>query len=104
MRNFYLLAAVAGAVVPYLFFFDFFAAEGLDVIAFAGALFVNGAAGGFAADLLVTSVVFWVWLISQGERRAWLLIFVNLSVGLSCAVPLYLWMRAGVLDKPAPAP
>ena len=39
--------AVIGAVVPYLFFFQFFGQAGVDLPAFIGALFVNGAAGGF---------------------------------------------------------
>ena len=93
MRNLYLILAIAGAIVPYVFFADFYAAEG--ATGFVPALFVNGAAGGFAADLLITSLVFWIWLISEKAPRTWLYVIVNLAIGLSCAVPLYLYHRTG---------
>ena len=73
--------ALIGAVAPYAFFLQFFAAEGLGGN-FVGALFVNGAAGGFAADLLITSLVFWVFLFAEarrlGIRHAWLFVALNL--------------------------
>ena len=54
-RSTLLLAlAMIGAVVPYVFFAQFVAAEGLGGD-FVGALFANGAAGGFSADLLISS-------------------------------------------------
>ncbi len=94
MKNFYLAASITGAVVPFIFFVDFFNAEGLLLTTFVSALFVNGAAGGFTADLLITSAVFWAFLISNRDARTWLYVLVNLGIGLSCALPLYLYMRA----------
>ena len=92
MRNLYLVLAVAGAVVPYLFFFQFFGSVGLDLPAFIGALFANGAAAGFTADLLITSLVFWVYLFSRKEGPSpWPFIALNLLIGLSCALPAYLY-------------
>jgi len=92
----YLLFAVAGAVVPYVFFLRFFAAEGPGGD-FVGALFVNGAAGGFTADLLVSSVVFWLFVAVEGARtgvsRRWIYVVLNLTIGLSCAWPAFLWAR-----------
>lgn len=41
----YLLLALLGAVVPFLFFIDFFAEYGIHVPSFIAALFANGAAG-----------------------------------------------------------
>lgn len=91
MRNLYLVLAVAGAVVPYLFFFQFFGSVGLDLPAFVGALFANGAAAGFTADLLITSLVFWIYLFSRREGPSpWPFIALNLLIGLSCALPAYL--------------
>ncbi len=93
MQNFYLAAAVVGAIVPYVFFFDFFVTSGVDLGAFVSALFVNGAAGGFASDLLITSAMFWLFMLSRPDGpRAWPLIVVNLLIGLSCALPLYLYL------------
>jgi hypothetical protein len=98
MKNFYLVAAIVGAVVPYVFFFDFFASEGLALASFISALFANGAAGGFTADLLISSAVFWAYLISRKDPLAWLYILVNLTIGLSSAIPLYLFNQARIAD------
>ena len=99
MKAFWWICAVAGAVVPYVFFLQFFAAEGVELGAFVGGLFANGAAGGFAADVLISSVAFWGWLLHSGARRIWLYVVVNLTIGLSCALPLYLALR----EEPAHA-
>jgi fluoride ion exporter CrcB/FEX len=88
--------AVLGAVIPILFFANFSAEAGIDLVAFVQALFVNGAAGGFTADLLISSFVFWVYMFSRQDRGAkpWLFIVLNLFIGLSCALPAYLWASA----------
>jgi hypothetical protein len=93
MKHLYLLLAIAGAVLPWLFFADFFLEEGMALEVFVAGLFVNGAAGGFAADVLLSSCVFWIYLFSTNTPRVWLYIVVNLSIGLSCALPLYLYVN-----------
>ncbi len=98
-RWFYAAAAVAGTLIPWIFFGSFLAAEGADLVGFLQALFPNGAAGGFSADLLITATVFWVWAARDatvtGVERWWLVIPATLFVGLSLAVPLYLFWREG---------
>jgi hypothetical protein len=92
MKNLYLVLAIVGGVVPMIFFIGFMGSAGIDLVAFVGALFVNGAAGGFAADLLITSVVFWIYLFTRADGPApWLFIALNLFIGLSCALPAYLY-------------
>ncbi len=93
MKNLYLILAILGAVVPYVFFINFFGSEGLDLIGFIAALFVNGAAGGFTADLLISSFVFWLFMFSRQNEgpKPWVFIALNLTIGLSCALPAYLW-------------
>lgn len=93
MKNVYLLAAILGAVVPYIFFINFFSSEGVDLFLFIGGLFVNGAAGGFTADLLISSFVFWLFMFNRMEKgpKPWVFIALNLTIGLSCALPAYLW-------------
>ena len=97
MKNVYLVLAIVGAIIPYLFFTPFILENGLDIMTFTEALFVNGAAGGFSADLLFTSFVFWLFMIMQFRRekgpKPWLFIALNLLIGLSCAFPAYLYAR-----------
>ena len=97
MKNLYLLLAIVGAIVPYYFFFQFFQAEGVDIVAFISALFVNGAAGGFSADVLLASVIFWLFMFHQVKAsegpKPYLFIALNLAIGLCCALPAYLYAR-----------
>jgi hypothetical protein len=103
MKTLYLILAIVGAVIPYLFFMDFIQAEGVDLPLFLRSLFVNGAAGGFSADLLVTSCVFWIYMFNE-KRRAKapspaLFIIINLTVGLSCAFPAYLYTKEKMMNE-----
>jgi hypothetical protein len=97
MKKVYLLLAIVGAVLPYVFFFEFIQAEGLNLPVFLKSLFVNGAAGGFTADLLISSFVFWLFMLSQNKTTngpsPYLFIVLNLAIGLSCALPAYLYAR-----------
>ena len=96
LRTAYLIFAVLGAVIPLAFFADFAAAEGIDLVAFVMALFVNGASGGFTADLLISSFVFWIYMFSNRASgpKPWAFIAMNLCIGLSCALPAYLWAKS----------
>ena len=67
MKKIYLTLAIIGGIIPYLFFFQFIQIEGLNLPLFIESLFVNGAAGGFSADLLFTSFVFWLFMIKQAK-------------------------------------
>lgn len=97
LKNFYLAMAVVGTVIPWLFFGSFFALHGPDLSFFMQSLFVNGAAGGFSADVLITIVVFWVWSWQDANKknvtRWWLIFPASFLVGLSLALPLYLYLR-----------
>ena len=67
-RTILLWLAVVGAVAPLIFFARFFATEGY--AGFVPALFVNGAAGGFTTDLLISSLVFWIFAFAETRRGA----------------------------------
>ena len=107
MKKIYLAAAILGAVIPFLFFFDFIQKNGVDLPAFISALFVNGASGGFSADLLISSFVFWAFMFQQQQRNGGpapaLFIVLNLCIGLSCALPAYLYTLEST-PSPRPSP
>lgn len=92
MRTVYLLLAIIGAVVPLLFFAQFFAAGGT-ALGFVPALLVNGASAGFSADLIISSVVFWCFMATRRPNgpSLWPFVILNLCIGLSCALPAYLY-------------
>ena len=99
MRNFYAVMAVAGTIIPWIFFVQFMAENGTDLQVFIQGLYANGAAGGFSSDVLISAVVFWVWSWRDAQSNAisrwWIVVPATLFVGLSLAFPLYLWMREG---------
>ncbi len=97
MKKLYLVLAIIGAIVPYIFFIPFIQAEGFNIPAFISALFVNGAAGGISADLFLASFIFWIFMFQQDRKasgpKPYLFIVLNLAIGLSCALPAYLFAR-----------
>lgn len=95
MKKVYLTLSFLGAVIPYWFFWDHFKNVGFGLGNFAQALFANGAAGGFSADVLLSSLVFWIFIYSNDSkvRLRWPFIVLNLAVGLSCALPLYFYFK-----------
>jgi hypothetical protein len=98
MRRLYLILAILGAIVPYVFFFQFIEINGIDIPKFLSASVVNGAAAGITADILFSSFVFWLFMYIQyqkGGPSPLLFIVLNLTIGLSCALPAYLYAREG---------
>lgn len=98
-RIFYLVMMVIGTVLPWYFFSGYIAANGAGLADFLGSMYANGAAGGAVTDLFVSAAVFWVWSFGDAKRAGvahwWLVVPATLAVGLSLALPLYLWMRTG---------
>lgn len=97
MKSLYLAAAVLGAIVPYVFFFQHFGLHGFGISAFIAAIFATPAASGFTADLLLSSFVFWAFMFhrnrfSHGPGPS-IFIALNLLIGLSCALPAYFYAQ-----------
>ena len=103
MKIFYVLAAVLGAVLPLSQFIPFLKNHGLDLKLFFTLLFSNGVSGFFGMDVIVSSVVLWIFVFSEGRRlgmkRLWLYVVCNLAVGVSLALPLFLFFRQRVLES-----
>lgn len=100
LRRFYLVMSVLGAVVPWIFFASFFAENGYDIPLFVSGLFSNGAAGGFSTDVMISIGVFWVWSRIDAQQHSvrnwWLVLPAGALVGLSLALPLYLYFRQDI--------
>lgn len=61
--------AIVGTLIPWLFLGAFFLVEGLNVPFFVQFLFVNGAATGFSANVVITIIVFWVWSWNDAAKN-----------------------------------
>lgn len=96
LRNIWLLLAIAGAVIPWYYFAGFMAENSVDLAGFLAAAATNDVTSGFTADLLISSAVFWIYMFSRRPAgpALWPFILVNLFIGLSCALPAYLWVAS----------
>ena len=105
MKAFLICCCIAGIVIPYGIALPFFLSHGLNLRLLVQLAFANPVAGFFAADLVLSSVMFLSW--SRRESRArkmdgwWTILLANLVVGLSLALPLYLLKRRDSLGTAA---
>jgi len=99
----YLLAAILGAILPLSQLVPFLTTHGLDLKLFFTFLFSNGVSGFFGMDVIVSSLVLWIFVFSEGRRlgmrRLWVYVVCNLAVGVSLALPLFLLFRERTLDR-----
>ena len=93
----YLLLAVVGFIIPYYFLISFLVAHGFDVRLILKQLFGTPMSTFFAVDLIVSSVVFIFYLVQEATRHSirhqWVYLVALFTVGLSFALPLFLWAR-----------
>jgi len=103
MKIFYLLAAILGAVLPLSQLIPFLQTHGLDLKLFFAYLFSNSVSGFFGMDVIVSSVVLWIFVFSEGGRlgmrRLWAYVVCNLAVGVSLALPLFLLFRERAIES-----
>jgi hypothetical protein len=101
MQIIYLILAIVGFALPYSQLLPFFAENGLNLSLFWSQLFVNQVSSDIAVDLFTSSLVFWIFVFKEGTKRQmkflWVYVVVNLVIGLSCALPLFLVMRINKL-------
>jgi hypothetical protein len=102
MQWVFLIAAIAGAILPLSQFIPFLATYGFDLLLFFRQLFQNHVSAFFGMDIIVSSLVLWVFVFSEGRRRhmknLWLYVVCNLIVGVSLALPLFLFFRERTLN------
>ena len=96
-RTLYLVLCVVGTALPYSQLIPFLSANGLDIPLLVEQMFANRVAGFFGLDVIVSSIVLWVFVFNEGRRSGvkhlWALIVANLAVGVSLGLPLFLYMR-----------
>ena len=97
MKTFYLAAAIVGALVLYSWVAPWFNEHGLDAPRFLTELFSTRVGAFFGLDVLVSAVVSIAFIIREGQRgqmeRLWIPIGATCAVGVSCGLPLFLYMR-----------
>jgi len=106
MRAFYLVAAIIGAIAPYATYFGYLAqvpdASGALSLAWGSPI-----AAATLVDFTISCLVFWPFLVVEARRLAirhvWLFIIANILIGLSFALPAFLYVREGRLRRAVPS-
>lgn len=97
LRLIYLGLAIWGAVHPMAYFVAWFRDNGFDLMAMVEAWHVNAATSGLVWDLTIAAVALTVWIIAEvAVRRNWEALWAipaTFCIGVSCGLPLYLFLR-----------
>jgi hypothetical protein len=97
MRWFYLLFAVIGLAVPYSQFIPWLFEHGLNLRLLLTELFSTRMGAFFGLDVLISAVVLIGFIRREGAARKmqflWLPIVATCLVGVSCGLPLFLFLR-----------
>ena len=103
LKTLYLVLCVVGTVLPYSQLIPFISTNGLDIPLLVDQMFANRIAGFFGLDVIVSSIVLWVFVFNEGRRNGvrhlWAPIVANLAVGVSLGLPLFLYMRETQQEK-----
>jgi hypothetical protein len=102
MKRLYLALSVFGLAVPYYFFLSFLIENGPDLSLLFKQLFANNISIFFSIDLIITAIVFVVFVTREAPRYRmanwWVYVVATLLVGPSFALPLFLHFREGQME------
>ena len=102
IKNIYLILAIIGFIAPYYFFLQVPPEDLLDLPALVQPLFANDFMRGIGMDLTVSVITFWTYVFVEANRlkmkHPWAYSLATLLVGLSFALPLFLYFRERKLE------
>jgi len=101
----YLALCVLGTVLPYWQFAPWILQHGPNLQLLAQQLFANRVSAFFGMDVLVSAATLIIFLASEGRRAGargrWAPLVALLTVGVSLALPLFLYMRESATERAA---
>jgi len=102
-KTIYLALCFVGVLLPYWQFVPWFMQHGLNLSLFVRELFANRIGAFFGMDVVVSAVVLIVFMRIESARltirRRWLPVLAVLLVGVSLALPMFLYMREAKLEQ-----
>ena len=103
LRHVYIALFVLGTLLPGTQLVAFVRDHGLDIPLFFQQAFSVRAGAVAALDVLVSSLVLWVLVLTDGRmagvRHLWAPLLANLVIGVSSGLPLYLYLREKQLEE-----
>ena len=103
LHRVYLGLALWGTVHPMYYFIHWFIESGWTLGPLLDAWHVNTASSGLVWDLTIAAVTLTVWVVAEVvQHRRWrdlVAIPATLCIGVSCGLPLYLFLRSQPLGQ-----
>lgn len=100
LKGIYLALCIAGTILPLWEFSPWVLEHGLNIPLFIEHMFPNPVAGAFSIDVLISTVVLWVFVLTEGPRlrvpHLWAPLLANVVAGVSSGLPLFLYLRERV--------
>jgi hypothetical protein len=97
LRMIYLGLALWGAVHPMMWFLRYMRETGTGLSGLIDAWYVNASTTGLTWDLTIAAITLTVWILAEVyARRNWsalVAIPATFCIGVSCGLPLYLFLR-----------
>lgn len=101
MRFVFLALAIWGAIHPMYYFIQWFQTEGWSLMGMVDAWHANAASSGLVWDLTIAAIALTVWIITEVTQTkntlALIAIPATFCIGVSCGLPLYLFLRGRVV-------
>jgi hypothetical protein len=104
LKTLYLILAIAGSIAPWFWLLQDSTAL-LSPTLFCQRAFANNVATAISSDILISATVFF-WFAAIELKRlnsagVWILLYIGLTfgIGLSCALPLFMYRRELILAR-----
>jgi NADH:ubiquinone oxidoreductase subunit 6 (subunit J) len=98
LRWLWLVLAIWGAIHPMYWFVTYMVETGTGLSGLIDAWYVNASTTGLTWDLIIAAITLTIWIISEtAVRRNWIALLAipaTYCIGVSCGLPLYLFLRS----------
>ncbi|MDG2404706.1 MAG: DUF2834 domain-containing protein [Paracoccaceae bacterium] len=99
LRWVFLALALLGALHPMYYFVQWFMANGWEFGLMMDAWHVNTASSRLVWDSMISALVLTIWIVSEVLQHWWwcdlIAVLAIFCIGVSCVLPLYLYLRSG---------
>jgi len=98
LRITYLVLTIVGAILPMYYFATWFNENTWSIVAMVDAWHANASTSGLVWDLTIAAITLTIFIIAEATaRRDWLSLLAipaTYCIGVSCGLPLYLFLRS----------
>ena len=98
LRYLWLALAIWGAIHPMYYFIGYMRSEGTGLGGLIDAWYVNASTHGLVWDLTIAAITLTLWVLAEvAARRNWIALLAipaTFCIGVSCGLPLYLYLRS----------